>query len=449
MGWHYIMKYVIFGAGARGKLIMHFLGQNNVVAFVDNEETFWGKNYDGIPIISFAEYKKLYSDYFIIVTPIFYNGIIEQLKFNNMNNFFNLKDCPDGFYDYSYDLMMNHVLNLLKSNDKINLYGLNLFSILIYDYLANLGYNNVNIILNSKDELSNSLLKILNINYNITECKNVSTDDSLCLTYPIDEGSIKFLKCKYKTLIELYNFSDINNDTNNEQIRQFKNKHVGQRCFVVATGPSLNLEDLLTLKEHNELTISMNSIYKGFENTDWRPKYYVATDPKTDYLMKSIDNMNVDYKFIADRAENFWKHEHADNVFKIHIKYIEGGRDLPFSEDLVKCFYSAGNVTYNCLQLAVYLGCKDIYLLGVDFSNIQYAKGKQTHFVKDYSDDIDVHNGRYVGEGIVTDDEAVQWQGRTYEAAKKYADSHGIKIYNATRGGKLEVFERVDFDSLF
>ena len=36
-----------------------------------------------------------------------------------------------------------------------------------------------------------------------------------------------------------------------------------------------------------------------------------------------------------------------------------------------------------------------------------------------------------------------------YQSAKKYADAHGIKIYNATRGGNLEVFERVDFDSLF
>ena len=36
-----------------------------------------------------------------------------------------------------------------------------------------------------------------------------------------------------------------------------------------------------------------------------------------------------------------------------------------------------------------------------------------------------------------------------YQAAEKYAEEHGIKIYNATRGGRLEVFERVDFDSLF
>jgi hypothetical protein len=33
-----------------------------------------------------------------------------------------------------------------------------------------------------------------------------------------------------------------------------------------------------------------------------------------------------------------------------------------------------------------------------------------------------------------------------YKEAKNYADGHGIKIYNATRGGMLEVFERVDLD---
>ena len=36
-----------------------------------------------------------------------------------------------------------------------------------------------------------------------------------------------------------------------------------------------------------------------------------------------------------------------------------------------------------------------------------------------------------------------------YICAKRFCDEHGIKIYNATRGGKLEVFPRVDFDEVF
>lgn len=32
--------------------------------------------------------------------------------------------------------------------------------------------------------------------------------------------------------------------------------------------------------------------------------------------------------------------------------------------------------------------------------------------------------------------------------AKQYADTHGVRIFNATRGGKLDVFERVDLDEI-
>ena len=36
-----------------------------------------------------------------------------------------------------------------------------------------------------------------------------------------------------------------------------------------------------------------------------------------------------------------------------------------------------------------------------------------------------------------------------FEFAEEYSKEHGFRIYNATRGGALEAFERVDFDSLF
>ena len=35
-----------------------------------------------------------------------------------------------------------------------------------------------------------------------------------------------------------------------------------------------------------------------------------------------------------------------------------------------------------------------------------------------------------------------------YMSARNYAKEHGVKILNATRGGKLEVFPRVNFDKL-
>jgi hypothetical protein len=35
-----------------------------------------------------------------------------------------------------------------------------------------------------------------------------------------------------------------------------------------------------------------------------------------------------------------------------------------------------------------------------------------------------------------------------YETAEKLSAKYGVKIYNATRGGKLEAFERIDFDTI-
>ena len=79
------------------------------------------------------------------------------------------------------------------------------------------------------------------------------------------------------------------------------------------------------------------------------------------------------------------------------------------------------------------MGFSEIYLLGVDCN---YKIGsKNNHFIAEETEDNRDH-----GEDAMI---------KAYEYAKKYADAHDIKIYNATRGGMLEVFERVDFDNLF
>ena len=87
-----------------------------------------------------------------------------------------------------------------------------------------------------------------------------------------------------------------------------------------------------------------------------------------------------------------------------------------------------------CIQLAVYLGFAEIYLLGTDFTGVNNYGSKYGHFY----DEKDLDSVCYTDQVKLG-----------YEKAKQYADCHGIKIFNATRGGNLEIFERVDFDSLF
>jgi len=135
----------------------------------------------------------------------------------------------------------------------------------------------------------------------------------------------------------------------------------------------------------------------------------------------------------------FWSEEVPNNIFRYHVER-EGFKDgyPKFSEDFSRKAYEGWTVTYVCLQLAVYMGFKEIYLIGVDFNYSANLLDERNHFSPDY-----IKPGGTVGNIFV---EEVR---NAYTSAKKYADSHGLKIYNATRGGKLEVFERVDFDDLF
>jgi hypothetical protein len=60
------------------------------------------------------------------------------------------------------------------------------------------------------------------------------------------------------------------------EIKKYKNKHIGQRCFIVCTGPSLTYGDLELLK--GKITFSMNGVVKGFHHTKWCPTYYGIQD---------------------------------------------------------------------------------------------------------------------------------------------------------------------------
>ena len=93
------------------------------------------------------------------------------------------------------------------------------------------------------------------------------------------------------------------------------------------------------------------------------------------------------------------------------------------------------------------MGIKEIYLIGVDH-HFHVSMNDKGEIV------VDPTAKDYFSEAYNQDKENLYIPNTdrstlTFVAARKYADAHGIKIYNATRGGKLEVFERVGFESLF
>ena len=220
------------------------------------------------------------------------------------------------------------------------------------------------------------------------------------------------------------------------EITKMKNLHLGQRVFIVATGPSLTFEDLEMIK--NEFSISMNSIVKVLNDTNYRPSYYLIQDKEVcDSLTSLINSSNLECVFLGMGNSyclkgNLGRKQKKKILKKIvpynlelsyhyyEMCYKQDKSKFHFSNDFSKKSYDGYTVTFSALQLAYYLGFSEIYLLGCDCT---YGG----HFGEDNTGKDNNKTPPYFGG---------------YEEAKHFLYSKGVKVINCTRGGMLEIFER-------
>jgi hypothetical protein len=228
---------------------------------------------------------------------------------------------------------------------------------------------------------------------------------------------------------------------------RFKDMHKGERCFIVGNGPSLNAGDLDRMK--NEASFGTNKIFLIFNETEWRPTYYVCED---EYIFK--DSLNEIKANIQCPA--FYSREMILSLDEFDLRNFlffqldaraqwKQNRVPRFSEELFLVSWGA-TVTYTCIQLAAYMGFGEIYLLGCDNTFVRGVKANgELVFGRDVS------NGHFSKDYVKTNIyyNHIDVINAAYQTAREYCESHNIKIRNATRGGALEIFERVDFDSLF
>lgn len=236
-----------------------------------------------------------------------------------------------------------------------------------------------------------------------------------------------------------------------DKIKRFQNIHLGKRCFIVCNGPSLTLEDLNKIS--GEYSFGSNRIYNMFPYTKWRPTYYCEADP---YIAKIIDKRNMDMMlnecdacFLNLRSCDDYPNgtNKNTNAYFYYIKPIFGVESIKnetrlpdFSEDFSVYAYSGLTITYEMIQLAAYMGFKEMYIIGCDNN---YKHTMETGKLIE-NKEVETNYPKEMGEpdNRIPKPTFNPKTTLAYKAAREYAEKHGIKIYNATRGGKLEVFER-------
>lgn len=231
-------------------------------------------------------------------------------------------------------------------------------------------------------------------------------------------------------------------------IESLKGRHAGKRCFILATGPSLRLEDVEALR--GEITIGVNRIYNLYPKSMFRPTYYMALDPD---VYKNMEEDHItDYPGLAQR-EVFFNSivsrripgvcylplSYQNHWFRAYEPGFPHEKNLKFSDDLLFGLYDKYTVTVSAIETAIYMGCTEIYLLGTDCN---YSGPDPYFFSKDAK----------AAENFPLDDVQKAMAQKSmmvgYRFMEQESRKRGVRIFNATRGGMLEEFERVDFDEI-
>lgn len=225
-----------------------------------------------------------------------------------------------------------------------------------------------------------------------------------------------------------------------------------KRCFLIGNGPSLNKTDLALLKD--EVTFAVNGFFLKSEDLEWTPTFYVVEDHLVaEDRAEQIQNFKGPIKLFPAYLAYCLKAQ-EDTIFYNHRprKSYPDGFDFSLQADEVT--YTGCTVIFSALQLAAYLGFEEIYLIGVD---ADYTIPNNTNISDEYgisvldmkTDDPNHFHPDYFGKGFRWHDPQVDKMLQAYEEAYEVCKSAGIKIANATVGGKLEVFPRVEYQSLF
>lgn len=215
---------------------------------------------------------------------------------------------------------------------------------------------------------------------------------------------------------------------NYRKLKKFKDIHLGQRCFVIGNGPSINEMDLSKLK--GEVTIGCNRIYLNDRIT---PSYYCLEDRLLlSQIASELEGWNAadTVKFIPIYLKEYSKK--INNVYLVNFVIKSyWGSNPEFSDNFAKIGYWGSTVTYMMLQIAYFLGCNPIYLVGID----GVRANKPKHFYT--KDDVKDNLARYA------------LSDAAFIKAGEFLESKGVEIYDATLDPLKPFYNWVKYEAIF
>jgi hypothetical protein len=249
----------------------------------------------------------------------------------------------------------------------------------------------------------------------------------------------------------------------------FNDCHKGERCFVLGTGFSINDIDIIKLK--NEHKIFMSQFYHHKNYLDLNPKYHLFNDfgghPHMNQNIMLDHYRQIDAR-VPDNVNLFFRYNVDYEFIKEHrlfknkkVYYIDYMSDFNYimkdGIDASRGFYHPNGCAISGIQLALCMGFKEIYLLGIDYDFFRIHQGNRFHF---YDETLSVSGVRLsVNDFTKFENMVLSEQKRHCEAILSIYQHHqivnafcrrnGIKIFNLSEGSLLDIISRKNFDTVF
>ncbi|HEX8990161.1 MAG TPA: 6-hydroxymethylpterin diphosphokinase MptE-like protein [Anaerolineales bacterium] len=223
----------------------------------------------------------------------------------------------------------------------------------------------------------------------------------------------------------------------------WKDKCKGQRAFIIGNGPSLNQTDLSKLR--HEFTFGLNRIFLMFPTLGFQTSYLVSVnDLVIEQSFSEITALPIP-TFLSWRSRHFFP---ASSPAPSLPTFLYTTYESPrFARDARGRLWEGATVTNVALQLAYHMGFQQVILIGVDHNFA--SKGQANKEVVSDGDDPNHFSPAYFGKGFRWQLPDLDTSEIGYRLARAAYEQAGREVLDATVGGKLTVFRKVEYNSLF
>ena len=238
-------------------------------------------------------------------------------------------------------------------------------------------------------------------------------------------------------------------------------KYKKERVFILGSGSSILHYDLKVLK--NEYVMTQNSFYMHNDISNIDPNYhcvipYYQSDKEysiwINYIAEMKDSMPNSLFIWGLNTRSLIKKHHKDINDRSY--YIRTKYDLltlnKAKVNISKTIMNIPTVLTQCLIVAMYMGFKEIFLLGFDLDQLCHTKDQTYGRFYGMSKITDTEFERNEDERLdqETTDGWYRWwlMNKQFFLLKHFADQNNITIVNGTEGGILSYFKREPIENI-